>query len=409
MVETEEVCPMHDESIGTRIATERKARGLTQLQLAERANISVSLLRKVEQGNRPASAVLMTSVARALGVVQAKLTGQPYYSGDRRLDMIHDLVDELRGEVVAYRLPPADDDPPARPLPELAAAVTRVSQLRQRADFARLAVAVTNALRDLRTASYTYLEADREQVMGLLAETYISARLLAHKLGYADLASTLADRYEWAAWQSGDRLAVAIGDTMRARELVGAGQWSGAERVLTDSMKVLEPDLPDARPEVLSVYGYLHLEAALVAARAAHPERTWAHHTEATTVAQRIGDDRNDYRLAFGLTNVKIWGVALGVELQDAPAALHRAGDVHLTSATPRSRAGHHYIDLARAQLLNGNRPAVLESLLTARKIAPQQTRYHPMARETVYGLARAERRSSESLRGLAVWMGVPD
>jgi hypothetical protein len=31
------------------------------------------------------------------------------------------------------------------------------------------------------------------------------------------------------------------------------------------------------------------------------------------------------------------------------------------------------------------------------------------MARETVYALARAERRSTETLRGLAVWMGVPD
>jgi hypothetical protein len=31
------------------------------------------------------------------------------------------------------------------------------------------------------------------------------------------------------------------------------------------------------------------------------------------------------------------------------------------------------------------------------------------MARETVYALARAERRSSDTLRGLAAWMGVQD
>jgi hypothetical protein len=47
--------------------------------------------------------------------------------------------------------------------------------------------------------------------------------------------------------------------------------------------------------------------------------------------------------------------------------------------------------------------------LLTARKIAPQQTRYHPMARETVHALARVERRSSDTLRGLASWMGLQD
>jgi hypothetical protein len=38
-----------------------------------------------------------------------------------------------------------------------------------------------------------------------------------------------------------------------------------------------------------------------------------------------------------------------------------------------------------------------------------RRTRYHPMARETVYALARVERRSSESLRGMAAWMGMPD
>ena len=39
-----------DESIGARIATERKLRGLTQHRLADRAHVSLSLLRAVEQG-----------------------------------------------------------------------------------------------------------------------------------------------------------------------------------------------------------------------------------------------------------------------------------------------------------------------------------------------------------------------
>jgi len=82
---------------------------------------------------------------------------------------------------------------------------------------------------------------------------------------------------------------------------------------------------------------------------------------------------------------------------------------VHLPADVPPERAGHHYLDLARGQLLYGNCSAALDALDAARRTAPQQTRYQPMARETVYALARAERRSSSTLRGLAVWMGIQD
>src|SRR5262249_56634891 len=100
-------------------------------------------------------------------------------------------------------------------------------------------------------------------------------------------------------------------------------------------------------------------------------------------------------RLCCGPTNPAIWGTALGVEMMDGAEAGRRAQFVHLPAAgIPPERAGHHYLDLARGQLLYGDRSAALDALHLARRIAPQQTRYHPMARETVYALARAERRS---------------
>ena len=55
-----------DESIGARIAVERKLRGLSQQRLADRAHVSLSLLRKVEQGSRPATYPLVSAVAGAL-------------------------------------------------------------------------------------------------------------------------------------------------------------------------------------------------------------------------------------------------------------------------------------------------------------------------------------------------------
>jgi len=52
--------------------------GLTQHGLAQRANISVSLVRQVEQGRAPASPAFVAAAARALSVPATALMAQPY-------------------------------------------------------------------------------------------------------------------------------------------------------------------------------------------------------------------------------------------------------------------------------------------------------------------------------------------
>jgi len=394
-----------DEHIGGRVAVERKLRSLTQQQLADRAHVSLSLLRKVEQGGRPATSPFVSAVAAALRVERTELTGQPYRTGDRRQDAVHDLVPDLRRELVMYRLPP-EDDRPAPALADVRAAVAAVSRYRHAVDLFALGARLPQTLADLRAASYAYTGAEREQVMALWAQAYYAARQFVSKLGYGDLASLIADRYEWAAEQSGDPLAVALAAVFRAGELDGVGDWRSARTVMAAALGSLP--VP-TRPAALSVHGMLHLMSAYMAAHAGDEADTWAHYDEAEVLARQLGEDRDDYRLWFGPTNTAIWGTALGVELMDGAESVKRARLVHLPASAPPERAGHHYIDLARGRLLYGDRPGALSALLTARQIAPQQTRYHPMARETVYALARAERRSSATLRGLAAWMGVQD
>jgi transcriptional regulator with XRE-family HTH domain len=65
-----------DGRIGARVAAQRRLHGLTQRQLAAKAAVSVSLLRKVEQGSCPATRTMIAAVTRALGVEQGTVTGQ---------------------------------------------------------------------------------------------------------------------------------------------------------------------------------------------------------------------------------------------------------------------------------------------------------------------------------------------
>lgn len=399
-----------NEHIGARVAVERKLHGLTQHQLADRARVSVSLLRKVEQGSKPASAALLSSVARALRIEQAKLTGQPYFSGDRRLDAVHDLIPELRRELSLYGLPPDDDEPvPQVSVPDLARRVAECSALVHAVDYRRLGVTLPGLLLDLRGASHATTGADRAAVMLLLSETYDNAKRLAYDLGYADLGALAVSLEERAAVESEDRLAVGVASAVRAWTLTGNGAFAAAYRMLVDSIGDMEPDLPERGKPAWSVWGFLNLQAALASARSGDAPRTWEHHSAAQHAACQLDGDRDDYRLAFGPSNTAIWGVGLAVELMDGAAAVQRARQVVIPEHLPRARAGHHFLDLARGHVYNGDNRAALSSLLMARRVAPQQIRYHPMARETVYSLARDERRSTETLRSLAAWMGVHD
>lgn len=398
------------DSIGSRTAAIRKLRGMSGRQLADRAHISYSLLTKVETGKAPASPAFTAAIARALAVPVNDLTGQPYRRESRSDEVAHAAVPELRREVASYTLPPADDHVPPRPLSELTAAVEFVSELRHRVNLTRMGEVLPPLLAELRAATFlARTDAERIQAYRLLAEAWAAAGQLTWKLGYIDLSSMITDRYEWAAAHSDDHLAVCIGDYMRAGELVGTGDWTGAERTIAYALRRLEADLGNADAPTLSTWGNLHLKGALIAARSGNTDAAWDHHREAEAAAERIGIDRDDYRLCFGPTNVAIWGVGLAVELGDGTTAVERSQRLRIPSTAQRERVGHHYIDLARGYLQHGDRNGSLRSLYTARKVAPQQTRYHPMVHETLYALARAERRSSDTLRSLATWVGIQD
>jgi transcriptional regulator with XRE-family HTH domain len=329
-----------NEHIGARVAAERKLRGLTQYQLADRARVSVSLLRKVEQGSKPASAALVSSVARALRIEQAKLTGQPYFSGSRRTDAAHDLIPELRHELSLYGLPPEDDEPAADvALADLAQRVAECSELVHSVDYTRLGTALPGLLLDLRRASHLSTGADRAAVMLLLSETYDNAKRLAYDLGYADLGALAVNLEERAAVESEDRLAVGVASAVRAWMLTGNGAFSAAYRMLVDAIGDLEGELAERGQPAWSVWGFLNLQAALACARGGDAPRTWEHHAAAQRAAGQLDGDRDDYRLAFGPSNTAIWGVGLAVELMDGAAAVQRAQRVVIPKHLPRARA----------------------------------------------------------------------
>ena len=110
---------MPDDSVGQRVAQLRRLRGHTQLQLAGLADVSLSLVRRVEQGQVPATPAFISAAAQALKSSPAELQGQPFRGATAQSDRVHAAIGPLRAELVMSGIP--DDGIAPRPAADLRA------------------------------------------------------------------------------------------------------------------------------------------------------------------------------------------------------------------------------------------------------------------------------------------------
>jgi hypothetical protein len=160
-------------------------------------------------------------------------------------------------------------------------------------------------------------------------------------------------------------------------------------------------------PNTATILGSMHLRAVTLASRSGNTTTVRDHLDQAYRLADNLGPgDQIHYHLTFGPINTRIHDVAAHVELGKPDQAIRLAEDF-TPSSLPPTRSGHHYLDLARAYLMVGDRTATIQALKQARQIAPEQTRYHPMVRETARVLISLHRRSNRDLTQLATWLGL--
>lgn len=397
------------DSIGPRIAQQRKARGITQIALAHEAGVSVSLLRKLEQGSRMASQPVVAALARALHVDVTTLTGQPYDRDGRDPDRIHAAMPDLRRALALWDLAADLGTAPRDPaeLVQDAAGIATLYQLDRNSE-------VANRLPALLTETFAALHDSDEQGRALLFEAllgmFYATHAVTYQSGYEDLSTIVEDRVAGIAGQWGDPVAQAFASWVRTTSLMRMGEYDAGLRILGRSLDAVDPGRRQD-PAALRMVGSLHLRSAILAARANRSAEAVAHVAEARQAAAHTGADTdNDWRnLAFGQANVDIHAVATAVESGDGPGALALADEVRFSGDVLRRlpiRVGHHYMDVARAQLWQGRTEGALASLEKAKRLAPQQTRRHPTTREVTRTLVRSHRRANEPLARFASWLG---
>ena len=388
-----------------RLRALRRLHGLTQLDLATRSSVSVSQLAKVEERRKQMSWDLASKIAPVLRVSPGRLLGERWREESARPSKLDDAVPGIRRQIALYNAVPDLERPPAS-IEHLHTRLEEACRMRLDARYDSLACVITPLLEQLTAVALEAGGRRREQAMWMLAAAYRCADALVYKLGYLDLAAAAADRVAWAAEHSGDELMVATAAYVRAEGFFDADAYVRGKRMLTQAAEKLAVRASgDVR--AASVYGAMHSRAAVLAAKAGDAREAASHLRMAASAASLLERDCEYFYTSFGPSNLRIHEVAVHVELGDGAAALAAAGDWAPPRAMPAERASHHYIDLARAQIWEGDLNAAIASLARAAQLAPLHARTHPEARAAAETILLRSRTGSRLTVELAATLGL--
>jgi transcriptional regulator with XRE-family HTH domain len=396
-------------AIGQRIATHRLRRGLTQEELAGLVGISLSLMKKIETGQRAvAKFSQLVLFAQALRVKDLRdLTGVPLPlmpDGVRG----HPSADAVRAALMDWGTPTGD--PPA--LAPLAHQIEQAWEAWQTASAWRYAY-VGQALPDLIRAAYTATRLhqgdDRRQALRQASKLYQLVRTWTKRVGEHELSLLAADRAVAAALDADDLDLAGAAAWNLAMILSAQGHTDESRAIVYRAIDELRPFMAEATAQRLAVWGGLHLLGAAEAARDDQDAEAWKLLDTADRVASRTGET-NHFRMVFGPTNVTMHRISTAVELGRSREAIELAERVDLESVPAVERQLTCHLDAARCYALRRNDVAAVHMIQRIHSASPEELRFSVLVRETLRELmGRARPGIQSDLKPLLAAAGLPD
>ncbi len=400
-------------SIGERARKIRKRRGLSLDVAGGLAGISGPYLSMLERGLRGFNRRgLIEDLANALGCSVADLTGQPYLAPDRATAEGRVALSGISLALNDFGPDEVPDVTP-RPLDELVAWADSANEHRDQAQFSLAGRDLGTLLTELQAHALTAGPADRAHAFTALVQSCILAGDVAKALaGNIDLSVSAARRGYDMACRHGDPGLIGFSRWWWSLPLMWLNARGRASRVLTAGIDELGPSVHLRSEDTLAaeMLGMMHLAQAQRAARDKQHDDAHAHLAEAGAIAARIGEC-NGMRMHFGPTNIALWRLAVGIELDEGGRAYELATrtppDVAVLNS--KCRASALYFDLARALVQDGPHRDVeaIRHLDTADRLAPVRIRNDPIARDLVVTLDRRARRRVWELDSLRHRFGV--
>jgi tetratricopeptide (TPR) repeat protein len=393
--------PDYQKALGRRIAAERRRRGLSQPELARMIDRSVAWVSQVERGVRKVDRMsVLETVATALDIplgelaaeapVVAAVTEEAPGAGGLRL--------VLSG---AHALQAMLDGPRAPAVSTLRTRTRKAWELTHAGRYAELTELLGNLVPDLETAARTVPDNRRAEAFELLATTYQACSAALAKIGETDAAWIAADRAMAAAERADNAMLVAAGAFRLVFVFIAAHHYDQADETARTAAAALQRKADQGDSQAMSLWGGLTLQRAVIAARVNDADTAYSELDQARLVAERLGDHRNEFNTEFGPTNVRLYEIAVAVDLGDAGRALRAAASVDMTGLSAE-RQGRTLLDVARAHTQRRQITEAVATLVQAEGIAPELVRGHDLTRQLVSDLLTMQDPPGRELRELA-------
>lgn len=388
-----------DPSPGENVIALRKERGLTQAQLARKADISLSLLSKIEVGDRALTPAVAAALGRPMGLTLAEVLGKATVAKGKG----HSLA-ALRAALRDYDLPDAEPAAERR----FGARMETAREYRKRFNVSRLLDVLPRLLREGTALAHA---AHSAAAWTALAEVYSTVYWVAARHRWMDLAELAVARQTWAVQQHTTPLGAAVAARDRAGTYLNFGDVERGlgvvDRGIADAQRSLHGTERDMAVCILNLRG-MTLAGRLPDKREARKEAD-RHIRSARAASDGLGgEDHQVLGLTVGAQNTFAHHFATYVDLGRPDEALGLTDDLPgALAGLPVTRVAPTYVNAARAQLDLGDRDGALAHLALAWDMAPQMARIHPMGREVFRVVSSLHRRGKPELLRLSKLSGI--
>jgi transcriptional regulator with XRE-family HTH domain len=372
---------------GRNVAILRKQRDMSQVKLARKAAVSVSLLSKIEVGDRPLTQGVAAALASAMGTTLDEVLGKTEIKQDGEVNL-----QELRAAIRRFDLP--GESLTARDI--LAHEFGELVKFRGDANLSE----VLKRLPGLLSRATNYAHAvDTPDAWQMVADIYSAVYWLAARHRWMDLAELAVTKQKLAA-ERATPLAGAIAARDEAGTFLNCGDFEGGLAVVDRAIVQVEESM-EGRDKSLGL-GLLHLRGLTLAGRQRDKNEAERHIVAAQQVSEEFPQDVDVSGIQFGPENTATHVLATWVDLEHHRQALDIASDLGRRTLTlPATRIGPLHMNVARAKLALRDRDGALNSLVDAWDAAPQMAKVHPTSQELLRVLVSLHKRSNPKLTKL--------
>lgn len=392
--------------IGARIRDARKRRGLTQRELARSAGVSLSLVRKLEQGDYENGLRLETvhKLAVALEATTSALMSEPDApepdAGDAaRWEPVRQAIDGMPGE-----------QPAGEPTAEgVRSALTEVVPLLLDSRFSEMGTVMPSLLRDADALVSASPAAERLAAKSLRAQVrQVAGALMLHAWQF-----DAAERaFDMAMGDACDPLTAMSVVEERCWGLIRQGRLTETRHLAFRWADLAEPKMSGAGREQMAAWGRLLMRASAAAVRDNRADEA----RDALRLVRMVGASaRRDFTLSYSPWHV------FGPVTASVTEAEHAAvsGQPQLTLAIARqleasslSRVHRfspsHRLDVAHAHASLRQYPEAISVLEELRQARPQWLPQQRYARDILGVVIKRRRVLTSQMRDLADFLRVP-